>query len=358
MFERMRIGFHFFTVAAMAAFSMVSLTACGDDAGSNPNPLEMQKKCRREGLNELCLVVSDKGKIEYFHSYMDITDALEERMSNDFAGTDISVYTSVDSAGNAWVEKQCNAENEGSVLEFRYYPYKFSYELYFKCSANKWKIVSDEDVHCPATAEIGDICDGETFVHGFGGSITPIYIYTSSGWTWFDSSSMGNFCRAVVVPLNQYGDSRTPFATLVLDSDTDHPKYQFARFDTDSLEKYMSGYCDVKWDWSGCDIENGEVCVERSRIYIKSNGECDEDKTIMTESVRGTYYNQLANMYITETCDAANNGKLATVVDSIVFPNGQVLKQELQYQCDSDLKRWNLMDQNAETPTDSAAAAD
>ncbi|MBQ5462497.1 MAG: hypothetical protein IIT53_00395, partial [Fibrobacter sp.] len=95
-----------------------------------------------------------------------------------------------------------------------------------------------------------------------------------------------------------------------------------------------------------------------SRIYIKSNGECDEDKTIMTESVRGTYYNQLANMYITETCDAANYGKLATVVDSIVFPNGQVLKQELQYQCDSDLERWNLMDQNAETPTDSAAAAD
>ena len=61
----------------------------------------------------------------------------------------------------------------------------------------------------------------------------------------------------------------------------------------------------------------------------------------MTESSVST---KLANMYITETCDAANNGKLATVVDSIVFPNGQVLKQELQYQCDSDLERWNLMD--------------
>ena len=97
----------FSAIAAMAAFSMVSLTACSDDAGSNPNPsaAEIQEKCRREGRNELCLVVSDKGKIEYFQSYMDITDALEERMSNYFAGTDISVYTSVDSAGNAWVEK-------------------------------------------------------------------------------------------------------------------------------------------------------------------------------------------------------------------------------------------------------------
>ena len=38
MFERNYIRFHFFTVAAMAAFSMMSFIACGDDVVNTPNP--------------------------------------------------------------------------------------------------------------------------------------------------------------------------------------------------------------------------------------------------------------------------------------------------------------------------------
>ena len=38
MFERNYIRFHFFTVAAMAAFFMMSFTACGDDVVNTPNP--------------------------------------------------------------------------------------------------------------------------------------------------------------------------------------------------------------------------------------------------------------------------------------------------------------------------------
>ena len=116
---------HVCAIAAMAAFSMMSFIACGDDVVNTPNPStepvadepsadsvstkgpsaeEIQKNCQREGLNELCLVVSSPGKVEYFQNGMDINDALKEKMSNHFAGTDISIYVSVDSAGDSWTE--------------------------------------------------------------------------------------------------------------------------------------------------------------------------------------------------------------------------------------------------------------
>ena len=325
----------FSAIAAMAAFSMASFTACSDDAGSNPNPsaAEIQEKCRSD-VNELCLVVSDKGKIEYFHSYMDTTDALGERMSNDFAGTDISVYTSVDSAGNAWAEKQCNAENAGEIQRFTTHYGDFSSYLFFKCSGNTWKYVKNSEVWnsevCPEKPEIGDLREIGIvhFRSDAGRGVFALdskygYIYTSQGWILMEIA--GAFGGSV--------SPETRFSTLVLDSDTDHPKYKVSRdVDNGICDDRIGEGCIGEWDWTGCDLEKGENCAENSRFYIKSNGEFDEERSYFLPSLKS---DKLMEAHIVEPCNAAthNNGELVTVVDSVVFPNGQIYKEELQYRC-------------------------
>ena len=130
----------------------------------------------------------------------------------------------------------------------------------------------------------------------------------------------------------------THFLTLVLDSDTDHPKYKYARYVYEgACADRKGGVCVEEWGWDGCDVDRGQNCVEIFRIYIKSNGEFDEERSFFSTEQK---VNKLKEKPITETCDAASGGKLATVVDSLVFPNGQVFKQELQYQCDSESEKW------------------
>ena len=348
---------HVCAIAAMAAFSMMSFIACGDDVVNTPNPStepvadepsadsvstkgpsaeEIQKNCQREGLNELCLVVLSPGKVEYFQSGMDINDALKEKMSNHFAGTDISIYVSVDSAGDSWTEKRCNAQNEYKFSRLGYYyrNERFLKHLSFQCYEGRWENVKDVSDRCSENPELGDICDLGTFCIQNAHSCTPFddrNVYTSLGWISLPTYYGPFPTKGLLNPV-------TRFLTLVLDSDTDHPKYKYARYVYEgACADRKGGVCVEEWGWDGCDVDRGQNCVEIFRIYIKSNGEFDEERSFFSTEQK---VNKLKEKPITETCDAASGGKLATVVDSLVFPNGQVFKQELQYQCDSESEKW------------------
>ncbi len=258
-------GNHFFAIAAMAAISMVSFTACGDDVVNIPSPS---------------------------------TDPV--------AGEPLTDPVAGEPSADSVSAKEPSAEEK----------------------------VKDVTGKCPEKPELGDICEMGSSCIQNKYSCTPFDnrdVYTSLGWI-----SLPTFYG--LAPTKNKLNPLTKFLTLVLDSDTDHPKYKFARYVSNGVCNDLTGEgCIEEWGWDGCDVGNGENCVEIFRIYIKSNGEFDENSSYFSPEQKA---DKLKEIPITETCDAASGGKLATVVDSLVFPNGQLFKQELQYQCDSESEKW------------------
>lgn len=313
----------FFT-AIVAAFMSFAFVACIDDSSSSSNS-DTYSANDNDLSGKKCSAKS-KGL------YVTVVDTFLEDDGSYSTGREQYYYCE----SGKWTSSlcrspldACTAENEGEKKYKDCSCCGYSIKWWFICKGKKWKILSGKEANiaaneaelaeiekkCPsADAKIGDVCVGDTyFLDRFVGDLTPHYIYTSLGWTSFSDKPVHyGFCK-----YGRFLDQidGTVFTTLVLDSDTDHPRYKFA-------------IRDLKWDWPGCDIENGEVCNQAARLYIKSNGEFDKERSFVNGSIDDWLKGE-----ITETCDSANIGKRATVSDSIVFPNGQVIKKEGTYVC-------------------------
>lgn len=146
MFEKKGIKLHFPTVAALAAFSMVSLTACiGED------------------------VASPSGE-----------SVVSSGTSSD------SVQVNVD--GGIYSFPACNAEREGTVQKLFIGNPKYGSKRSFKCEQGSWNEVEAGGIEAECAqsdVKIGDVCPIEYRGYvSMGGPIRlSCYVYTENGWT-------------------------------------------------------------------------------------------------------------------------------------------------------------------------------
>lgn len=182
-------------LAMLASISVLSFTACGDDAVSNPIPAatgssavessssvassneigsgpvsssseavsspesssnvassssvqeierpsleKMNEKCR-EGHDAVSIAAFDGVKTEYFCLGEAYGPSIEETFSI-LDHAEISLYSY---AGNGWEEVKCNAENEGRKEIYVFHNMRWPGALYYKCADSQWvKIGRDE----------------------------------------------------------------------------------------------------------------------------------------------------------------------------------------------------------------------
>ena len=178
MFERNYIRFHFFTVAAMAAFFMMSFTACGDDVVNTPNPStepvadepsadsvstkepSKPRDCDDEGLTVGSICVKREvlpgcrkpGCALISHEYVYMGDGILE----DF-----------DAIAN---KTACTAENEGAKQKLTYGDVSYRNTRYYICrvfgngqdySTSQWEKVDEVAYNCDEKPA-GEICSFES----------------------------------------------------------------------------------------------------------------------------------------------------------------------------------------------------
>ena len=158
MFERNCVNFYFFTVAFLAAISMVSLTACGDENTTSPS-------------NES--VVSPGESSDTVQVHID---------------------------GDIYSFPACNAEREGTVQKLFIGNPKYGSERSFKCEQGSWNEVGGVEAECAQSdVKIGDVCPIEYrgYVSMGGPTRLTCYVYTENGWTykgyddWYDPAYAG-----------------------------------------------------------------------------------------------------------------------------------------------------------------------
>ena len=136
----------FSAIAAMAAFSMVSLTACGDENTTSPS-------------NESVVSPGESGDTVQVH---------------------------ID--GGIYSFPACNAEREGTVQKLFIGNPKYGSKRNFKCEQGSWNEVEAggiDDACAKSDVKIGDVCPVEYLGYvSMGGPIRlSCYVYTENGWT-------------------------------------------------------------------------------------------------------------------------------------------------------------------------------
>ncbi len=218
---------------------------------------------------------------------------------------------------NGWAEKKCSSKNEGEKYSFFYNPGKYTRGyVHLICSDGRWDSVEDTEYLCE-DSEIGDICIGEDEGSPWGTeSGGAQYIYTSSG---FVKTSIEKKCASDV-----FGAfwNRNVFSLIVLDSDTDNPKYKF-------YGCTEPGFCDSgdeeclrkmeenkKVEWS-CDVENGERCYLSNVLELTSDGKLDTTNAFAAK---------LNKIEPEKECSISNDGDNVTVIDTPwTYVNGQAM---------------------------------
>ena len=143
----------FFAIAAMAALSMVSLTACSDENVTSPSG--------------------------------------ESGLSSGESGDTVQINI----GGFTYTFPACNAEREGTSIKKFIGNSKYGYDRYYKCEKGSWDETSAVDVECAQSdVKIGDVCSID-YVEDLSLG-TPIYlfcyVYTEESWThkgsdrWYD----------------------------------------------------------------------------------------------------------------------------------------------------------------------------
>ena len=188
---------HASVLAMLASISVLSFTACGDDAVNNPIPAatgssavessssvasssetgsgpvsssseavsspesssneassssvqeierpsleKMNEKCR-EGHDAVSIAAFDGVKTEYFCLGEAYGPNIEETFSI-LDHAEISLYSY---AENGWEEVKCNAENEGRKELYAFFNTHWPGNLYYKCTNNQWVQIGYEEYH-------------------------------------------------------------------------------------------------------------------------------------------------------------------------------------------------------------------
>ena len=135
---------HVCVIAAMAALSMISLTACSDENVTSPS-------------GESGLSLGESG------------DTVQ-----------------INIGGFTYTFPACNAEREGTSIKKFIGDSKYGYDRYYKCEKGSWDETSAVDVECAQSdVKIGDVCPIRYYGYvGMGGPIRlSCYVYAENGWT-------------------------------------------------------------------------------------------------------------------------------------------------------------------------------
>ena len=155
---------HVCAIAAVAAFSMLSLIACSDENVTSPSG--------------------------------------ESGLSSGESGDTVQINI----GGFTYTFPACNAEREGTSIKKFIGDSKYGFDRYYKCEKGSWDETSAVDVECAQSdVKIGDVCPIRYYGYvGMGGPIRlSCYVYTENGWTNkggvdFYGEDQKSFCEEVL----------------------------------------------------------------------------------------------------------------------------------------------------------------
>ena len=175
----------FSAIAAMAALSMVSLTACSDEnsditgasgesaLSSSSTPLIESESSSSGGVVNLCEPLTE-GAITRFW-VKDEGDRLKDACSEPLTVIGDDIYA-----------EDCNAKNDGRVLSLWNGNLKYGYMTHYKCQKDSW-VKGDISLTCDtAGVAVGDTCVKQYSINIFLAGMYPTgavvsFVYKGDG---------------------------------------------------------------------------------------------------------------------------------------------------------------------------------
>ena len=195
----------FSAIAAMAALSMVSLTACGDE--NTTSPLIEQPS----SSSELELSSSSAPLIELSSSSGESGDSVQVELKCDYETKGAVTRFLVEKSGEVLKDvcsepspiigdgvyaEDCNAENEGRVLSLWAGNAKYGGMSYYRCQKDSW-VKGDISLTCDtAGVAVGDTCVKQNSINVFQAGMNPTgeivsFVYQGNGiWTKVETEEM------------------------------------------------------------------------------------------------------------------------------------------------------------------------
>ena len=195
----------FSAIAAMAALSMVSLTACGDE--NTTSPLIEQPS----SSSELELSSSSAPLIELSSSSGESGDSVQVELKCDYVTKGAKTRFLVEKSGEVLKDvcsepipvigdevyaEDCNVENDGRVLSLWSGNSKYGHMSYYKCQKDSW-VEGDISLTCDtAGVAVGDTCVKQNSINVFQAGMNPTgeivsFVYQGDGvWTKIETEEM------------------------------------------------------------------------------------------------------------------------------------------------------------------------
>ena len=308
----------FSAIAAMAAFSMVSLTACGDENSD---------------------ITGASGESALSSSSAPL---IELSSSSGESGDSVQVYIE----GVAYSFPACNAEREGTVEKLFVGNPKYGSDQYFKCEQGSWNMKSAIDIECnQANAKIGDICSIDYVGYlSLGGPIRlSCYVYTENGWTykgyddWYDPAYAGTCEELLNAPDLEKECTDGESAERTVDDKVYHYTCSSGEWQIHDIERpVIADTAEV----SACPAESEgmyETVLDTIAVYGDGN--------IMEWT---SYYHCESGKWVKsdcrdplDACTADNEGEMKNVVCSQQPGNPKAPRTEWDFVCKN--KKWEKL---------------
>ena len=200
----------FSAIAAMAALSMVSLTACGDE--NTTSPLIEQPS----SSSELELSSSSAPLIELSSSSGESGDSVQVELKCDYVTKGAKTRFLVEQSGEVLKDvcsepipvigdevyaEDCNVENDGRVLSLWSGNSKYGHMSYYKCQKDSW-VKGDISLTCDtAGVAVGDTCVKQNSINIFQAGMNPTgeivsFVYKGNGvWTKVETEEMARVAK-------------------------------------------------------------------------------------------------------------------------------------------------------------------
>ena len=200
----------FSAIAAMAALSMVSLTACGDE--NTTSPLIEQPS----SSSELELSSSSAPLIELSSSSGESGDSVQVELKCDYVTKGAKTRFLVEQSGEVLKDvcsepipvigdgvyaEDCNAENDGRVLSLWSGNPKYGYMSYYRCQKDSW-VKGDISLTCDtAGVAVGDTCVKQNSINIFQAGMNSTgeivsFVYAGNGvWTKVETEEMARIAK-------------------------------------------------------------------------------------------------------------------------------------------------------------------
>ena len=184
-------------IAAMAAISMVSLTACSESSLTNTDePVAYSERAHGDPYAEVSSSSGEEsnlkceplteGSITRFLVQKE-GDRLKDACSEPLAVIGDGVYA-----------EDCNAENDGRVLSLWSGNPRYGYMSYYKCQKDSW-VKGDISLTCDtAGVAVGDTCVKQNSINIFQAGMNPTgeivsFVYAGNGvWTKVETEDVPN----------------------------------------------------------------------------------------------------------------------------------------------------------------------